>query len=83
MEQYLQQGAYSLVGIEERARGRSWARLQHVSGDAIEGHETLWLELADQEDREFALRRYLNEQFGFAPKVLFNPDPGLDRLPGG
>jgi hypothetical protein len=71
MESYLQYGAYSLVGIEERARGYSWARLQHVSGESINGHEALWVELRDDEDREFALRRYLNEQFGFTPKLAF------------
>lgn len=71
MEHYLQQGAYSLVGIEERARGFSWARLQHVSGATIEGHEALWVELRDEEDREFALRRYLSEQFGFTPRLAF------------
>jgi hypothetical protein len=61
LEHYLDQGNYSLVRIEERGRGLSWARLEHVTGNAIAGHKTVWLELHDEEDRSLAVTRYLEE----------------------
>jgi hypothetical protein len=71
MEHYLSAGSYSVVRIEEQALGVAWARLEHSSGDPIDGHETVWVQLQDQEDRDFALRRYLQEQFAGRPKPAF------------
>jgi hypothetical protein len=78
MELYLRGGAYSLVGIEERSNGFCWARLEHVGGPRVNGHDTVWFELVDDDDRDFALDRYLMDQF--APPTPRSFGPSLNTL---
>jgi hypothetical protein len=65
IEPYLHDGRYGITRSLTNSRtGQTKVMLTHVNGEAVDGRETLWLPLLDEEDEAFARERFRNKGCG-------------------